>query len=89
MDARKVEIGRLVFAPAGNDYLRFCWLTEQGLNDGLNRKKLEIHCGVQLIEDHGFVEPTRDRSPGDFPGAFSFHVVDGLLLATPNDGITP
>ena len=57
------------------------------MHDRLHRQQLQVHGGVELIEDHGFVEATGDRGPGDLPGPLRFHVVDRLLLAAPNDRI--
>ena len=85
----QVEIGRAVFTAAGENYFRFSWFAQQGLHDRLDRQQLQIHCRVDLIEDHRFVEAARDGGPGDLPGPLSFHVVDRLLLATPHDCIAP
>ncbi len=88
VDAGQIEVGRLVLAAAGDDHFGFQRLAEQGLHDRLHRQQFQIDGGIELIKDHGLVEPTGDGGPGDLPGALCLHVIDGLLLTAPDDGIT-
>ena len=88
VDAGQIEVGRGVLAAPGQDHLGFGRLAQQGLHDRLHRNQLEIHGGVDLIEDHRFVEAAGDRRAGNFPGPLRFDVINRLLLAAPDDRIT-
>ena len=46
MDAGQVEVGRRVFAAPRDDHLGFRRFAQQGLQDRLNGKKLQIDRGV-------------------------------------------
>ena len=87
MDAGQIEVGRLVFATAGDDDFGFGRLAEKGLNNRLHRNQFKIHAGIEFIEDDSFIEPTGDGGSGNFPCALCFDVIDRLLLTSPDDGI--
>ena len=87
MNAGQIEIGRRVFAAPRDDHFCFCRFAQQGLQDRFDGQQLQVDCGVQLIEDHGFVEAAGDGGPCDLPGPLGLHVVNRLLLAPPDDGI--
>ena len=89
VDTGEIEVSRQVFAAACDDHLGIPGLAQQGLHDRLNRQKFEINCWIELVEDHGFVEATGDGCSCDFPGPLGFHVVDRLLLTTPDNRIAP
>ena len=88
VDIGQGKVGRGVFAAPRDDHLRELGLAQQGLHDGVHRQQLQVHSGIQLIENHRFVEAAADGGPGDFPGPLRFHVIDGLLLAAPDNGVT-
>ena len=56
VNAGQIEIGRLVFAAAGDDYFGFRGFAQQGLHNRFLRQQLQVHRWVELIEDHGFVQ---------------------------------
>ena len=87
MHAGQVEVGGSALAAARDDHFGFGGLAQQGLHDRLHRQQLEIHRGIEFIEDHGLVEAAGDGGSGDFPGPLGLDVVDWLLLAAPHDRI--
>ena len=56
VNACQIEVGGKVFAASRNDHLGLGWLAQQGLHDRLDRQQFKINRGVELVEDHGFVE---------------------------------
>ena len=88
VNAGQIEIGRQVFAAARDDHLGVAGFAQQGLHDRFHRQQLEIHRGIEFVEDHRFVEAAGNGRAGDFPGPLGFDVVDRLLLTAPDDRIT-
>ena len=89
MDAGQIEVGRGMFAAARDDHLGFRGLANQSLHDWFHRQQLQIHGGIEFVEDHGLVETAGDGRPSNLPGPFGLHVVNRFLLASPHDRVTP